>query len=454
MSSYLAVRDRYAAEAVAIHKTFVPNTGFLIVEHSEHSWSYTDDSLQRTIRYYSTKKNVKKFHLISSIPIKSSIVPYVKGVKLQYDGPRRSKRFIGYDDRTGAFKLTFSDGSILTLMKWYSGAGSNLTISCLMVGEESTFQKSLVADADYHTITSRPCNGISTAKLDGNGKMIYEKLKKIQHTPVVHPAVREVTEDLDNYFKNVAEFTKYGMSGVRKVLLVGPPGTGKSSYAYQIAARHRKDMSVVFAANVTTVASHLVRCSKGKVPTIIIWEDAESTGLSKAGSDILNFLDGIDQPQTLKGAYIIMTTNFPEKIDDRIKKRPGRVDRIFEFGVLQNEYALKCAQIYFYGLFPYKFTDQSAEARTHFTRMLSIVSGMSGASIKGLAYGSRLYAAGQNLPITLDLVEKIKKDLDEDLAKVDKYADSEDEKMPKAGFRRLVCEQIPELDWEKLIIEG
>ena len=451
MSSYVAVRDKYAAEAVAIHKTFVPNAGFLIIEHSDHNWSYTDDILQNTVRYFS-KRKTKKFHLEAITPVKSSIQFYAKGVQLGI-GSRSSNRFVIYSDRTGAFKLTWSDGSIMTLMKWYSGAGTNLTISFLLVGEESTFHKALVASMDYKKISGKPKNGISTVKQDGNGNIYYEKLKKIQHTPVVHPAVREVTEDLDNYFENVAEFTKYGMSGVRKVLLVGPPGTGKSSYAYQIASRHKKDMSVVFASNVNTVASHLSKCGKANVPTIIIWEDAESTGLSKAGADILNFLDGIDQPQTLKGAYIIMTTNFPEKIDDRIKKRPGRVDRIFEFGVLKNEYALKCAQIYFYGLFPFKFTDQSEEAKAHFTRLLGIVTGMSGASIKGLAYGSRLYAAGHKLPITLDLVEKVKKDIDEDMSKVDKYAESEDEKAPKAGFRSVVIEAATELDWDKLLNE-
>ena len=451
MSSYIAVRDRYAAEAVALHKTFVPNAGFLIIEHSDHNWSYTDEVLQSTIRYYS-KKKTKKFHLVESTPVKSSILFYAKGVQLG-NGARKSDKYVVYSDRTGAFKLTWSDGSIMTLMKWYSGAGTNLTVSFLLVGEESTFHKALTASADYKRLSGRPKNGISTVKQDGKGNIYYEKLKKIQHTPVVHPAVKEVTDDLDNYFENVAEFTKYGMSGVRKVLLVGPPGTGKSSYAYQIAARHKNDMSVTFASNVATVAAHLTRCAKAKVPTIIIWEDAESTGLKHAGSDILNFLDGIDQPQTLKGAYIIMTTNFPEMIDDRIKKRPGRVDRIFEFGVLKNEYALKCAQIYFYELFPYKFTDQSEEARAHFTRLMGIVSGMSGASIKGLSYSSKLYAAGHKLPITLDLVDTVKKELAEDLSKVDKYAETEDEKAPKAGFRNVVIEAATELDWDKLMRE-
>ena len=174
MSSYISVRDKYAAEAVAIHKTFVPNAGFLIIEHSDHNWSYTDEVLQNTVRYFS-KRKCKKFHLESIIPIKSSIQFYAKNVQLGV-GSRASNRFVTYSDRTGAFKLTWSDGSIMTLMKWYSGAGTNLTISFLLVGEESTFHKALVASMDYKKISGKPKNGISTVKQDGNGNIYYDRL--------------------------------------------------------------------------------------------------------------------------------------------------------------------------------------------------------------------------------------------------------------------------------------
>ena len=74
------------------------------------------------------------------------------------------------------------------------------------------------------------------------------------------------------------------------------------------------------------------------VPTVVILEDAEST-LSDGNStqsSVLNFLDGVDQPSNKNGAYILMTTNHPERIEDRVLRRPGRIDRIFQVGPLKS----------------------------------------------------------------------------------------------------------------------
>lgn len=447
--AYIVKRDGLSSEAVAIYKSLVPNAGFVLVEHLMPGYSYSDDMLQASV-IKNARRRLKRFHLVKFTPVSSSLVCYATNIHLSM-GVASRKEGISYTERTGAFKLEFSDGSIMILFKWLSGSGQSMTVTNMMVGESTTFYNFIKFNNQEKKNQSKPKNGIYTIKQDGNGSIYYTKLKKIQHTPVVHPSVEAVTSDLDNYFENVSEFTKYGMSGVRKILLVGPPGTGKSSYAYQIASRHKISKSVVFASNVNPVASHLSKCSKANVPTIIIWEDAESTGLNQAGSAILNFLDGIDQPATKTGAYIIMTTNFPELIDSRIKKRPGRVDRIFEFGVLKAEFALKCAQIYFYDLFNFKFSDKSEEAREHFTKLAGIVSGMSGASIKGLAYSSKLYAAGQKLPITLELVAQVKEGLDEDLKNIDKYADADDK--PTVGFQKVSNDKLDTLDWAVLCKE-
>jgi SpoVK/Ycf46/Vps4 family AAA+-type ATPase len=448
MAGYIAKRDSLAAEAVALYKKYVPTTGFVLVQHNvNYSYAYSDGCLQYAVDYYSRKK-VTKFHLSALTPITSSLVCFASGIGIH----KRSKTRLSFTDRTGAFKLEFSDGSILVLLKWWSGSGQSQTIVSMVVGETPTFHNWLKFTEAADKINSRPKNGIFTVKFDSQRATVnYEKLKKIQKTPVIHPSVVDVTTDMDNYFENIAEFTKYGMSGVRKVLLVGPPGTGKSSYAYKVAARYEKEKSVVFADSITSVAMHLKKCAKANVSTIIIWEDAESTGLRNAGSDILNFLDGIDQPQTKAGAYIMMTTNYPEMIDARIKKRPGRVDRIFEFGTLTGEHALMCAQIYFEDLFPYKLTDASDEARAHFLALANIVTGMSGASIKGLAYSSKLYAAGQKLPITLELVKIVKDELAEDLSKVDKYA-QDTSSTKSVGFgNRYRVDKLEDLSWERII---
>jgi SpoVK/Ycf46/Vps4 family AAA+-type ATPase len=44
---------------------------------------------------------------------------------------------------------------------------------------------------------------------------------------------------------------------------------------------------------------------------------------------VLNVLDGAEALVNEKGTLLIATTNYPEAIDERVLKRPGRLDRIF-----------------------------------------------------------------------------------------------------------------------------
>jgi ATP-dependent 26S proteasome regulatory subunit len=44
---------------------------------------------------------------------------------------------------------------------------------------------------------------------------------------------------------------------------------------------------------------------------------------------VLNVLDGSESFDNDKGTLLIATTNYPEAIDERVLKRPGRLDRIY-----------------------------------------------------------------------------------------------------------------------------
>lgn len=76
------------------------------------------------------------------------------------------------------------------------------------------------------------------------------------------------------------------------------------------------------------MAMHIQECSRINRRTIVVFEDCEATLSSRNNSAILNFLDGIDRPNIENGAVVMMTTNHPERIEARISKRPGRIDKI------------------------------------------------------------------------------------------------------------------------------
>ncbi|MBZ0308263.1 MAG: AAA family ATPase, partial [Anaerolineae bacterium] len=64
-------------------------------------------------------------------------------------------------------------------------------------------------------------------------------------------------------------------------------------------------------------------------PVLLIVEEIDVYLRKEDKARILNVLDGLESPNNPKGALLLATTNYPEVIDERISKRPGRLDRIF-----------------------------------------------------------------------------------------------------------------------------
>jgi len=69
---------------------------------------------------------------------------------------------------------------------------------------------------------------------------------------------------------------------------------------------------------------------------LLIVEELDIYLQRKDKSLILNVLDGMETPNNPRGALLLATTNYPEVIDERIAKRPGRVDRIIHVPPIQD----------------------------------------------------------------------------------------------------------------------
>lgn len=251
------------------------------------------------------------------------------------------KKNVETDDLTGTFKVNFSDGTFMYFTKWLVGSGMNRMIDSIFAAEDGVWINFLsLINQDQKRRNKPPIGKVYRYE---NGA--YLPIEKLKETPVVHESVGLVKEDIDMFFGNLDMFTRWNMPGVRKIMLVGPPGTGKSSFNVRIANQNMKTKNVTFFDDINALAGHMRMCAKYKIPTICILEDAE-TSLQRPDSGLLNFLDGVGSSVHTEGAYIIMTTNHPHKIEPRILKRAGRVDQIFGFGNLKGEYVMKCAEIY------------------------------------------------------------------------------------------------------------
>ncbi len=148
----------------------------------------------------------------------------------------------------------------------------------------------------------------------------------------------EIKQEMDIFFdKGIALYQELNLPPFRKLLFVGPPGTGKSTLCSALAklAIQSKRLVIYVSASDEDGASFgkihfaLQTAAASKLPTLLLIEELDVYLRAHDKSQILNVLDGMEAPNNPRGVLMVSTTNYPEVIDERIAKRPGRVDRIF-----------------------------------------------------------------------------------------------------------------------------
>jgi SpoVK/Ycf46/Vps4 family AAA+-type ATPase len=123
----------------------------------------------------------------------------------------------------------------------------------------------------------------------------------------------------------------------RKLLLAGVPGTGKTMLCNALAKWCiEREYLVIYISSADQYGSTFNKiehalsvASTSNLPTLIILEELDAYLNKKEKAVILNVLDGAESAVNDKGTLLIATTNYPEAIDERVLKRPGRLDRIF-----------------------------------------------------------------------------------------------------------------------------
>lgn len=412
------IKDKISYELRKKVKEELKTDEFAIV-NADHIFSIED--LEQS-RYEDTlKKNKrKKNRLIDIEPISTDLVNNIS-YKITYDF---KKKYLKTNEKTGMFKLTFSDGCFIFVAKYPSGQGSQECIKSMWATTRENWIKFFHYSKEVKRVSGKPKLGIFRATLIQTifgTKFHYEKIKKINQTPVFHQNESEIFKDIEFFRNNPEIFNRWDAPYSRKCLLVGEPGTGKSSIGYKVAKKYEKSMCVVFATALQEAAAHMKIAAKYKVPTIIILEDADSS-FGWSGSSVLNFLDGIDQPKNPAGTYILMTTNYPQAIEPRILQRPGRIDKIIHIGALDEKNAILASRVYFENiLFDKTQSEKEREGilKELYQKIIAVGKGMTGAQIKGLASNVKSFAISNAISdITVDVVLKTKEHMEKTMKDV------------------------------------
>ena len=156
---------------------------------------------------------------------------------------------------------------------------------------------------------------------------------------------KEDVQEIVEFLKEPAKFTKLGGRIPKGVLLVGPPGTGKTLLAKAIAGEAKvpffsisgSDFEEMFVGVGASRVRDMFEQGKKNAPCIIFIDEIDavgqrrSSGASAAGrysneqtlNAMLVEMDGFDANE---GVIIIAATNRPDILDPALL-RPGRFDR-------------------------------------------------------------------------------------------------------------------------------
>ena len=178
-----------------------------------------------------------------------------------------------------------------------------------------------------------------------NARMYVQSTKGIHFSDVAgEDEAKESLSEIVDYLHNPQKYTEAGASMPKGLLLVGPPGTGKTMLAKAVAGEANvpffsisgSEFVEMFVGMGASKVRDLFKQAKEKAPCIVFIDEIDAIGQKRnsggmGGNDereqtlnqLLTEMDGFEGNT---GVIILAATNRPESLDPALT-RPGRFDR-------------------------------------------------------------------------------------------------------------------------------
>ena len=187
-------------------------------------------------------------------------------------------------------------------------------------------------------------NAMSFGFGKSNAKIYVKSSEGIKFSDVAgEDEAKESLQEIVNYLHDPSQYREIGASMPKGILLVGPPGTGKTMLAKAVAGEANvpffsisgSEFVEMFVGMGASKVRDLFKQAKEKAPCIVFIDEIDAIGKKRDGqvggndereqtlNQLLTEMDGFEGNN---GVIILAATNRPESLDPALT-RPGRFDR-------------------------------------------------------------------------------------------------------------------------------